>query len=58
MYCDNQFYFQGDVFQNFHALINFAHENISLQWIIYLNKGTYHLAFDFVKQHVWATYVD
>jgi len=28
MYCDNQSYFQGDVFQNFHALINSAHENI------------------------------
>jgi len=58
MYCDNQFYFQGDIFRNFHALINFAHESISLQWITNLNKGIDHLAFKFVKQHVWATYVD
>jgi hypothetical protein len=47
MYCDSQFYFQGDVFGNFHALINFAHESISIWWIIDLNIGTNHLAFEF-----------
>jgi hypothetical protein len=30
MHCDNQSYFEGDVFRNFHALINFAHENMNL----------------------------
>jgi len=30
MYYDNQYDFQGDVFRNFHALINSIHENISL----------------------------
>jgi hypothetical protein len=58
MYYDNQYYFQGDEFRNFHVFINFAHENISIQWIIDLNKRIDHLAFEFVKQHVWATYVD
>jgi hypothetical protein len=29
MYCDNHFCFQGDVFINFHSLIDFAHENIT-----------------------------
>jgi hypothetical protein len=27
MYCDNHFCFQGDVFINFHSLIDFSHEN-------------------------------
>lgn len=56
MYYANQFYFQGDVFGNFHALFNFANESISLWWIIDLNT-TYHLAFDFARQHVRAKYV-
>jgi hypothetical protein len=58
MYCDNQSYFQGDVFQNFHALINSTHESINLRWITNLNTGINHLAFEFVGQHVWATYVN
>jgi len=56
--CHNQSYFQNDVFENFHALINSTHENISLQWIINLNIKIDHLAFEFVGHHVWATYVD
>jgi hypothetical protein len=28
MYCDNQSYFEGDVFGNFRAFINSTHENI------------------------------
>jgi hypothetical protein len=28
LYCDNQCRFQGDVFTNFLALVNFVHENI------------------------------
>jgi hypothetical protein len=58
MYCDNQSYFQGDVFRNFHALINFAHESINLRWITNPNTRTNHLAFEFVGQHVWATYAN
>jgi hypothetical protein len=58
MYCENQIYFQGHMFQNFHALINSTHESINLQWITDLNKRTDHLTFEFVRQHVWATFVD
>jgi hypothetical protein len=58
MYCKNRSYFQGDVFRIFHALINSAHENISLQWITNLNIRINHLTFEFVGQHVWATYVN
>ncbi len=58
MHCDNQSYFEGDVFRNFHALINFAHENMNLHMDHIFKFGTNHLAFEFVKQHVWATYVD
>lgn len=48
MYYDNHYYFQSDVFGNFHVIINNAHESISFQWIMDLNIGTYHLFFEFV----------
>ncbi len=47
-YYDNHYYFQGDVFGNFHAIINNTHESISFWWIMDLNIGTYHLFFEFV----------
>jgi hypothetical protein len=37
MYCDNHFCFQGDVFINFHSLIDFAHENITFHWMTNFN---------------------
>jgi hypothetical protein len=58
MYYGNQSYFQGDVFGNFHALIDFVHESISFWWIINLNIRTNHRAFEFAKQHAQATYVN
>jgi len=55
MFCDSQFSFEGDVFINFKALINIAHDNINLRWIIDLNTCIDHLVFEFVSQHIWAT---
>jgi hypothetical protein len=58
MYYDNQYNFQGDVFGNFHALINYVHESIDLRWIKNLTARTNHLTFKLIRQHVWTTYVD
>jgi hypothetical protein len=58
MYRDIHSSFQGDVFMNFQALINCVHESINFHWITYLNIGPNHLAFEFVGQHIWATFVD
>jgi hypothetical protein len=30
IYCDNHYYFQGDVFENFHVFINFVDESINV----------------------------
>jgi hypothetical protein len=58
MYCDIHSSFQGNVFMNFQALINCVHESINFHWITYLNIKPYHLAFEFVGEHIWATFVD
>jgi hypothetical protein len=58
MYYDIHSSFQGDVFMNFQTLINCAHENINLCWITNLNTKTNDLAFEFVSQHIWATFLD
>jgi hypothetical protein len=58
MYYDIHSSFQGDVFMNFQYLINFVHENINLYWITNLNTKTNHLAFEFVGQHIWATFLN
>ncbi len=57
-YCDIHSSFQGDVFMNFQPLIDCAHESINLHWIIDMNTKTYHLAFEFAGQHIWATFLD
>jgi hypothetical protein len=46
------------MFTNFKALINIAHDSISLRWIIDLNTNINHLAFEFVSQHIWATFTN
>jgi hypothetical protein len=58
MFCDSQSSFEGDVLINFKALINIAHDNINLCWILDLNTCIDHLAFEFVGQHIWATSTD
>ncbi len=58
MYCDIHSSFQGDMFMNFQALIDCAHENINLCWITDLDIRIDHLAFEFVGQHIWATFLD
>jgi hypothetical protein len=58
MYYDIHSSFQGDVFMNFQTLINCTHDNINICWIINLNSRTNHLAFEFVGQHIWATFLD
>jgi hypothetical protein len=58
MYCDIHSFFQGDVFMNFQPLIDCAHESINICWITNLNTKTYHLAFEFVGQHILATFLD
>ncbi len=55
MFCDSQSSFEGDVLINFKVLINIAHDNINLCWIIDLNACIDHLAFKFVGQHIQAT---
>jgi hypothetical protein len=52
MFCDSQSSFEGDVLINFKVLINIAHDNINLCWIIDLNACIDHLAFKFVGQHI------
>jgi hypothetical protein len=44
MFCDNQLSFKSDLFTNFKALINIAHDSISLCWIIDLKTCIDHLA--------------
>jgi hypothetical protein len=46
------------MFTNFHALINFVHENITICWVVDVNIGTFHLVFEFVERHIRATFVD
>ncbi len=48
MYCDNHSCFQDYVFGNFHALINFAHENNTFWWITNFNIRIDHLVFELV----------
>jgi hypothetical protein len=55
MFCDKQSSFEGNVFNNFIALINIAHEKISFHWITNLNTIINHLVFEFVGQNMWAT---
>jgi hypothetical protein len=49
---------EGNVLNNFIALINSVHENINLHWITNLNTKIDHLAFEFTRQHMWATSLD
>jgi hypothetical protein len=58
MYCAIQSSFQDDVFMNFQPLINYVHDRINLCRITYLNRRTNHLAFEFVGQHTWVTFLD
>ncbi len=58
MYCEIHSSFQGDVFINFQALINCVHQRINFYWIINLNTITNYLAFEFVGQHIWVTFVN
>jgi hypothetical protein len=44
MFCDQQSFFECNVFNNFNTLINIARENISFYWIINLDIGIDHLA--------------
>jgi hypothetical protein len=44
MFCDHQSFFESNVFNNFIALINIVHENMSFYWIINLKIGIDHLA--------------
>ncbi len=46
MYCDNEYYFQDDLFISFLVAINFVQENINIQWVKYLNIKVDHLTFD------------
>jgi len=39
MFYDMQSSFEGNVFNNFIALINIVHEDINIHWIINLNIG-------------------
>jgi hypothetical protein len=43
---------------NFQALITYVHDSINFDRIIDLNKRTNHLAFEFVGQHTWATFLN
>ncbi len=48
MFCYSQSSFEGDVFINFKALINIAHDNISLHWIIDLHTCIDCFTFEFL----------
>jgi hypothetical protein len=37
MYCDIHSFFQGNMFINFHALINYVHESVNFHYIINLD---------------------
>jgi hypothetical protein len=56
MFYNSQLSVEGDVFINFKALINSTHDNINLHWITNLNMCIDHLGFEFVGQHIWATF--
>jgi hypothetical protein len=43
---------------NFQASITYVHDSINLCRIIDLNRRTNHLAFEFVGQHTWATFLN
>jgi hypothetical protein len=58
MFCDKQFSFESNVFNNFTILINTINENINFHWITYLNTAIDHFVFEFVGQHMWATFLD
>jgi hypothetical protein len=55
---DYQSSFEGNVLNNFTALINSVHESINFHWITNLNTRIDHLAFEFTGQHMWATSLD
>jgi hypothetical protein len=55
MFYGRQSSFEGNVLNNFIALINTACENINFWWITNLNIGIDHLACEFVEHHMWAT---
>ncbi len=57
MYYDIHSTIQSDVFMNFYALIMLMNQSINLCQIIDSNTKTDHLAFVFVYQHIWATFL-
>jgi hypothetical protein len=56
MFYGRQSSFEGNVLNNFIALINIACESINLCWITYLNTRIDHLACEFAKHHMRATF--
>jgi hypothetical protein len=52
MYCYSHSCFQGDVFTNSHALINFAHKSIIIHHIKNLNTWTNHLVLSFLHNNL------
>jgi hypothetical protein len=47
-----------DTFWAFKSLLDCKHENIHMKWILDLNYGLQHFAFEVNGQHIWAVHCD
>jgi hypothetical protein len=56
MYYDQTSKFTTDNFWAFKSLLEFKNENIQMQWVLDLNFGVQHLAFETNGQHIWVMY--
>jgi hypothetical protein len=50
--------FKFNVFEGNKILLNVKHDSIIMWWMIDLNMGIEHLAFDVNQQHIWATHLN
>jgi hypothetical protein len=58
MYLEQSLNFTIDTYWAFKSLLECKHENIHMKWILDLNFGLQHLAFEVNGQHIWAMHRD
>jgi hypothetical protein len=46
--------FKSNSFIFFQSIVEGTHETIMMRWIINLNKGIDHLAFEYQTNHIWS----
>jgi hypothetical protein len=54
MFFDPSIAFKSNSFVYFQSLVGGKHETILTKWIIDLNNGIHHLAFECQTNHIWA----